>query len=410
MDSRATRLKLSAVSGLLLLASGWTVSCSDSSHDGPSNAAGTGAAGSTTNTSGGRAGAGGMTGSAGATGSGGTPAAAGHGGSLAGAGGLPPSGGTGAAGAAGAGGSGGAGLGGAAGAAGSSAAGAGGGGGAGGGASGTARSAGCDQEPKLASGARSIQSGGKNRSYTIRLPESYDKAHPYWLIFGFHWLGGTMGDVDSGGSSGYTWSYYGLREQADKSANARAIFIAPQGISNGWGNAGNEDVVFTDDLIKLALDGLCIDTKHIFSSGFSYGGGMTKALGCQRPNVFRALAVYAGADFLSGGCDASSTSPVAFFGAHSINDGTNAYSSGLDILNRFAKNNGCTAQKPPNPPSGNQHKCTQFEGCKAGYPVEWCSFDGGGHTPAPVDGSGNGSGGGDKTWTKTEVWKFFTQF
>jgi len=27
-----------------------------------------------------------------------------------------------------------------------------------------------------------------------------------------------------------------------------------------------------------------------------------------------------------------------------------------------------------------------------------------------VDGSAGGSGTGDKTWTKGEAWKFFTQF
>jgi poly(3-hydroxybutyrate) depolymerase len=243
----------------------------------------------------------------------------------------------------------------------------------------------------------------------IRVPENYDKDHPYWLVFGFHWLGGTANDVDSGGTSGYTWSYYGLREQADQSTSSRAIFVAPQGLNNGWGNGGNEDVKLTDDILKQVGDGLCVDTKHVFSVGFSYGGGMTKALGCTRPNVFRALAVLAGADFLSGGCDGTTTAPVAFFGAHSITDGTNSYASGLDTLNRFVKNNGCTAQTPPQP-QGNTHVCTKFAGCKEGYPVEWCSFNGGGHTPAPVDGSGNASGGGDKTWTKGEIWKFFTQF
>jgi len=271
------------------------------------------------------------------------------------------------------------------------------------------KSAGCGQAAKLMSGTRMIQSNGKNRSFMIRVPENYDMNHPYWLIFGFHWVGGTANDVDSGGTSGYTWSYYGLREQADNSTNAKAIFIAPQGISNGWGNAGNEDVTFTDDMLKLAEDGLCVDTKHIFSSGFSYGGGMTKALGCQRPDVFRAIAVFSGADFLSGGCDATSTAPIAFIGLHSINDGTNQYSSGITILNRFAKNDGCMAQTPPTP-TGNTHVCTKFTGCQAAYPVEWCAFNGGGHSPAPVDGSDNGSGGGDKTWTKGEVWKFFTQF
>jgi len=185
--------------------------------------------------------------------------------------------------------------------------------------------------------------------------------------------------------------------------------VAPQGIGNAWGNGSNSDVIFTDDMIKKVEGDLCVDTKHVYAMGFSYGGGMTKALGCQRPTVFRAIGVFSGADFLSGGCDASSTAPIPFWGSHSITDGTNPYSSGITILNRFAKNDGCTAQTPPQP-SGNNHVCTNFQGCKPGYPVEWCAFNGGGHSPAPVDGSSDGSGGGDKTWTKGELWKFFTQF
>ncbi|HVY40896.1 MAG TPA: PHB depolymerase family esterase [Polyangia bacterium] len=284
-------------------------------------------------------------------------------------------------------------------------------GGQAGGGSGSMASSGCGKTPTLKDGTQTIQSGGQNRSYMIRIPKNYDNTHPYWLIFGFHWVGGTANDVDSGGTSGYTWSYYGLREQADNSTQYQAIFVAPQGISNGWGNTNNQDVVFTDDMIKKVEGDLCVDTKHVFSTGFSYGGGMTKALGCQRPNVFRAIAVYSGADFLSGGCDNTTTSPIAFFGSHSITDGTNPYSSGITILNRFAMNDGCTAQTPPQPAQGSlTHVCTKFQGCKAGYPVEWCAFNGGGHTPAPVDGDSNGSGGGDKTWTKGEVWKFFTQF
>jgi len=30
--------------------------------------------------------------------------------------------------------------------------------------------------------------------------------------------------------------------------------------------------------------------------------------------------------------------------------------------------------------------CTNYQGCSAGHPTEWCAFDGGGHTPAPIDG------------------------
>jgi len=402
------------LAGLALI---WTASCSDTSGDVPAPTGG--AAGHT----GGTFGASGSI-NAGTSGAAPTSGAGGQGGGVAGgSNGGVTSGGTsaGRAGAAGSGASsqGGAGTGGAGGASsGGGGSAAGGSAGAGGGAAGSGtggggsmKSAGCGQAPKVTSGTKTIQSGGKDRTYMIRVPENYDQTHPYWLIFGFHWVGGTANDVDGGGTSGYTWSYYGLRELADKSTNSKAIFVAPQGISNGWGNSGNEDVKLTDDIIKQVEDGLCVDTKHIFSTGFSYGGGMTKALGCQRPNVFRAIAVYSGADFLSGGCDATTTSPIAYIGLHSISDGTNAYSSGITILNRFASNDGCTAQTPPQPPQGsNTHVCTTFAGCKQGYPVEWCAFNGGGHSPAPVDGSTNGSGGGDKTWTKAEVWKFFTQF
>src|SRR5512145_1633868 len=93
-------------------------------------------------------------------------------------------------------------------------------------------SAGCGKAPTLKSGQQSIQSGGQNRSFMLRLPETYDNNHPHRLIFAFHWNGGSMNDVDGGGTSGYTWSYYGLREQAENST----IFVAPQGNNAGWAN------------------------------------------------------------------------------------------------------------------------------------------------------------------------------
>jgi len=347
-------------------------------------------------------GSGGTTGTAGTVGSGGS----GTSGGTTGSGGVA-AGGVGTGGLLGAGGQSGAASGGTSGQAGASAGGSGNGGSTGGtgGGSVATPSAGCGRTPTLTSGKHSIQSGGQSRSYIIRIPDSYDNNLPHRLIFGYHWRGGTSEDVDGGGSSGYTWSYYGMREQAGDST----IFVAPQGNGGGWGNGNNSDVTFTDDMIQLIEGDLCVDTGRLFAMGFSWGGGMSKALGCQRPKVFRAIAVYAGADFLSGGCDASSTSPIAYIGLHSVNDPTNPYSSGEAIRDRFVKNNGCTPQTPPTP-QGLTHVCTKYQGCTPGYPAEWCAFDGGGHSPAPVDGSGDGSGGGDKTWTKPEVWNFFTQF
>ncbi|NUT47285.1 MAG: RICIN domain-containing protein, partial [Saccharothrix sp.] len=77
---------------------------------------------------------------------------------------------------------------------------------------------GCGKAPTMRSGSYTIQSGGKSRSFILRVPDGYDNSRQYRLIFGFHWNGGTMNDVASGGTSGAAWSYYGMQEQSNNSA------------------------------------------------------------------------------------------------------------------------------------------------------------------------------------------------
>jgi poly(3-hydroxybutyrate) depolymerase len=323
------------------------------------------------------------------TGAGGTPA--GGGGEVGVTAGL---GGGGAGGGPSRGGSGGLGFGGSGGSAGASGA-------AGNGASaGSTQSPGCGSAPTLTSGSSTIQSGGQSRSYILQIPDDYDSTRPYLLVFAYHWRGGTMQDVDGGGTSGAAWSYYGLRDQADDST----IFVAPQGIGNGWPNSGGQDLTFTDDMMALIADDLCVDLTQVFALGFSYGGGMSYSLACARPDVFRAVAVYSGG--VLSGCEGG-TEPVAYIGIHGLGDGTLNISGGRSMRDRFVMANGCTAQDPPEPSAGSlTHTCTTYQGCTEGYPVEWCAFDGG-HTPGVVDGGGDD---GARTWTKTQVWQFFTQF
>jgi poly(3-hydroxybutyrate) depolymerase len=264
-----------------------------------------------------------------------------------------------------------------------------------------AATAGCGRTPTLTSGTRSIQTSGKNRSYILRVPDNYDMNRPYRLIFGFHWLGGTANDVDSGGADGFNWSYYGLRALANNSA----IFVAPQGFNNGWANSGGEDIVFVDDMVRQIQDGLCVDTTQLYALGFSYGGAMSYSVACSRATVFRAVAVYAGG--VLSGCSGG-TQPIAYIGLHGISDTVLNISGGRSMRDRFVRNNGCTAQSPPEPAAGSQtHRVTAYSGCRAGYPVVWAAFDGG-HMPGPIDGC-NGCQGW-RTWTKDEVWRFFTQF
>ncbi len=267
-----------------------------------------------------------------------------------------------------------------------------------------AASAGCGKAPTLTSGNHTIQSGGQNRSYILRVPAGYDSNHPYRLVFGFHWRGGTANDVDSGGTDGYNWSYYGLRRLADN-ANNSTIFVAPQGNGNGWANPGGQDVAFVDAMVNQIESGLCVDTTQLFSAGFSYGGAMSYALACSRATVFRAVAVYSGANL--SGCNGGNQ-PIAYMGLHGLRDNVLPIQSGRDLRDTFVRTNGCTPQNPPEPANGSlTHIITTYSGCRSGYPVVWAAFDGAGHDPGPIDGS---TGDGWRTWTSAAVWQFFTQF
>ncbi|WP_434443245.1 cellulose binding domain-containing protein [Lentzea sp. E54] len=265
-----------------------------------------------------------------------------------------------------------------------------------------AATAGCGKPPALTSGQHTITTGGQARTYFLRLPAGYDNNRQYRLFVGFHWLNGTANDVDSGGSDGYNWSYYGLRRLSDAADNG-TIFVAPQGNNNGWANPGGQDLRFVDDLVALLDSSLCLDTTQRFAGGFSYGGGMSYAVACARANVFRAVVVYAGAQL--SGCDGG-TQPIGYLGFHGISDNVLGIGLGRGLRDTFVRNNGCTPQNPREPGAGSRtHIVTTYSGCRTGYPVVWAAFDGG-HTPAPIDSGGDGW----RTWTSGEAWKFVTQF
>ncbi len=266
-----------------------------------------------------------------------------------------------------------------------------------------AATAGCGKAPALSDGTHTIQSGGQNRSYILRLPTNYDNNHAYRLVFSFHWVGGTAEQVDNGSTSGIEWSYYGLR--VDKYGKGNTIFVSPQGLGNGWGNSNGQDVTFVDDMIRQIEAGLCVDTTQLFASGFSYGGAMTYALACARATVFRGVIVYSGG--VLSGCQGG-TQPIAYFGIHGLRDGTLNISGGRSMRDRFVQNNGCTRQNPPEPAQGSlTHIVTWYTGCASGYPVVWGAFDGP-HAPNAVDGSADPYAPGARSWTQAEVWKFIT--
>jgi poly(3-hydroxybutyrate) depolymerase len=266
-------------------------------------------------------------------------------------------------------------------------------------------SSGCGKTTTLeGESEHTITVGGADRSYILRLPDSYDEHHPYRLILSYHPIASTAAQVASG-FGGTNYEYYGLWRLADGST----IFVAPQGTEGsgsltGWDNKAGADVEFTHALVNQLAAELCIDTSRIFAEGFSMGGGMAYALACAMHDTFRAVAVHSGGAV--SGCDKTDRGPVAYFMTHGTED-TVLYPDDADrLLRDFAGLNGCAdaqtltmpipAESAEMPPA-----CVDFSGCSVGHPTRACLFFGE-HTPCPPDQA--------TTWVPQETWSFITQF
>jgi len=245
------------------------------------------------------------------------------------------------------------------------------------------KSAGCGVMDHPLSGTATIDVAGTSREYILKLPDAYSANTAYKLVFGWHWRGGKASDVASGTIGG--GPYYGL----DKAAKGSTIFVAPNGIDNGWANTSGRDIAFLKAMLALFESKLCIDQSRIFSTGFSYGGMMCDTIGCEMADVFRAIAPMSGA--LYSGCTKSNTQPIAMWMSHGSSDDVVPLADGKAALDVFLKKNGCGAETSATTPS----PCVAYQGCSAGHPVTYCEFAGG-HQPP--------------NFASAAIWDFFNQF
>ena len=63
-------------------------------------------------------------------------------------------------------------------------------------------------------------------------------------------------------------------------------------------------------MVKLIEDNYASTRRSVLTNGFSYGGGMSYELACARAKVFRAAAIYPGAQL--SGCDGGND-PIALW-------------------------------------------------------------------------------------------------
>lgn len=270
-----------------------------------------------------------------------------------------------------------------------------------------------------------ITSGGSSREYIIDIPADYDPTHPYRLIFSWHQAygsdtGNAIGQYPANDGDNFdakNYAYFGLHREAT-AAKEPAIFVAPGGIGNFPWDFARDSVLF-DDLLALVNANLCIDESRVFTTGFSFGAMMSYALSITRQTKLRGAVTMAAANYnLPGEPTNSKAGPIAYFGITGMSDGTcpwvnsdSGKTGGKYCVLTHAEDNGCTG--PANIQTAmvgsKKYVCQDFEGCKPGYPVKVCTFDGA-HTPSAVADGISGGDDGLKAFVPPLAWKFIAQF
>jgi poly(3-hydroxybutyrate) depolymerase len=251
-------------------------------------------------------------------------------------------------------------------------------------------SAGCGKAPATLKSAtvnqatptNSVSAGGTNRDFLVRWPTNYVNTKAYPLHIGLH---GANGNLSENGKNNFgLWSL----------AKDSTIFVTLGAVSGLWD--GPRDLVYADAVIKQVESELCIDTSKVVLEGFSQGAAMSWFLTGSRPGVFRAVVGHSG----GGVGNIPALSPVAYLGSlGTMEMPGNSQKSQSD---QFAKVNGCTLDTLPTTTTGSgKHVCTAYPGCKEGFPVTWCSYDGG-HGFTDTDS------GSSTSWVPQAVWDFLT--
>jgi predicted esterase len=272
-----------------------------------------------------------------------------------------------------------------------------------------------------------MTSGGMTREYIIDIPANYDPTHPYRLIFSWYQAFGS----DTGNANGLhpagdgpnfnamDYAYFGLRREAT-AANQPAIFVAPGGMGTApWDFT--RDAPFFDDLLARIDANLCIDDSRVFSTGFSFGAMMSYALSITRQTKLRAVVAMAPANYaLPGEPTDTNAAPIAYMGTTGMSDTTCPWVNS-DAMRRggkycalaHAQDNTCAIPAGNNIPTttvgSRRFLCYDFVGCKAGYPVKACTFDGP-HTPSSIDDGNSTGDDGLRAFIPPLAWQFIAQF
>ena len=252
---------------------------------------------------------------------------------------------------------------------------------------------GCVGRPVSAASARdepgTLQFGGLNRTYRVHVPPGSAAG----LVLNLHGGGGT--GVGQEGLSDF-----------DAVADVNNLLVVyPDGYDKSWADGRGaspadrhhvDDVGFLVALTSKLLKEFGVASGHVFVTGMSNGGFMANKLGCDRADVFAAIAPVAGTLGVGVACNPSR--PVSVLAAHGTADrlvpfnggdvhgrgGVSHAVSASGMVDKWRSVDGCqgepSKQELPDVGDGTFVRRFDSSACAASSEVVFYRIDDGGHT------------------------------
>jgi polyhydroxybutyrate depolymerase len=233
-----------------------------------------------------------------------------------------------------------------------------------------------------------LQVGGMARTFILHIPSGYTGKTPVPLVLDWHGLG------SSGSAQQNLSGYKALSDQEG------FIVAWPNGLENAW-NIGPcctssrsiDDLGFARALVADIQGRACVDSKRIYSDGYSMGGGMSHYLACNAADLFAAVAPSAFDLLVAEEEPCMPTRAISVISFRGTSDpivpytgGASSPPNGLNVtihfqgaentLKTWSELNACTGA-----PVDGAGGCKTYTQCKDGTEVALCTKQGGSHDP-----------------------------
>jgi polyhydroxybutyrate depolymerase len=241
-----------------------------------------------------------------------------------------------------------------------------------------ATSAACNLSPAPGV-AQQLSSGGRQRTYRLFVPQSYDGRTRLPLVLDLH---------GSGGSSAGQARTSGFETLA-----AREGFIVAtlQAEASRWNvpiaEGRPDDVAYVSDVIDHVAARACTDLARVYATGFSGGARMTSLLACRLNTRIAAIGPMAGLRW-PGPCQGRPVPVLTFHGladtqnpydGHAAGRGAEWLESVPDALADWSRHNRCEGKVILEDPAG-PLSTMRYAGCDKDAEVRLVRIDGLGHT------------------------------